>query len=338
MLPNALKATPSPVFTKIISTGSYLPEKILTNDDLSKFVDTSDEWIRSRSGIQSRHIAADGEETSDLAVMAAKRALEGAGLAATDIDLIVVATTTPDVVFPSTACIVQDKLGAKNAAAFDIQAACTGFVYGLTTAAQFIMTGKYKNVLVVGSEVLSKVTDWQDRNTCILFGDGAGAVVVSQVQKGGITTSFLGADGSGANLLELPAGGTKEPADYDTVKNRRHYIKMNGNEVFKFAVKVFESSTRRVVEKANLTLDDIDLIIPHQANIRIIDAAVRRLKFPIERVMVNLDKYGNMSSASIPVAMHEAVRMGKIKKGDKIILVAFGAGLTWGAVLIEWNL
>lgn len=322
----------------IIGIGSFLPDKVMPNSELEKIVDTTNEWIVERTGILNRRIAQAHISSSDLGAEAARLAIKDANLKAEDIDMIISASSSPDCTFPATACIIQDKIRAINAAAFDIQAACTGFVYGLTTAAQFIMTGKYKNVLVVGSEVLSKVTDWQDRNTCILFGDGAGAVVVSQVQKGGITTSFLGADGSGANLLELPAGGTKEPADYDTVKNRRHYIKMNGNEVFKFAVKVFESSTRRVVEKANLTVDDIDLIIPHQANIRIIDAAVRRLKFPIERVMVNLDKYGNMSSASIPVAMHEAVRMGKIKKGDKIILVAFGAGLTWGAVLIEWNL
>jgi 3-oxoacyl-[acyl-carrier-protein] synthase-3 len=241
-------------------------------------------------------------------------------------------------IFPSTACIIQSKIGAVNAAAFDIQAGCTGFVYALTSAVQFIGTGLYKNILVIGAEMLSRITDWKDRNTCVLFGDGAGAAVVSEVEEGGILSSVLGADGTGADLLALPAGGSKEPANPDTITNRRHYINMNGNEVFKFAVRILEEAARKAVEKANLTIEDVDFIIPHQANIRIIDAAIKRLKFPREQVVVNLDKYGNMSSASIPVALDEAYRDKKIKKGDKLILVGFGAGLTWGANLLEWNL
>jgi len=320
----------------IIGIGSFLPEKVVHNTELEKIVETTNEWIVERTGIQSRRIAEANISSSDLGAEAARLAIENANLKPEDIDMIISASSSPDCTFPATACIIQDKINAKNAAAFDIQAACTGFVYGLVTATQYILSGECKNVLVVGCEVLSKITDWQDRNTCILFGDGAGAVVVSNVQQGGIAASILGADGSGAGLLEVPAGGTREPANLESVKNRRHYIKMNGNEVFKFAVKVFEESIRKIVNKANLTLDHIDLIIPHQANVRIIDAAVKRLKFPMERVVVNLDKYGNMSSASIPVALHEAISMGKIKRGDKVILVGFGAGLTWGAVLMEW--
>jgi len=322
----------------IIGIGSYLPEKVLLNTELEKMVNTTNEWIVERTGILSRRIAEANISSSDLGAEAAKLAIENANLKPEDIDMIISASSSPDCTFPATACVIQEKIKAKNAAAFDVQAACTGFVYGLTTAAQYIMTGECKNVLVVGSEVLSKITDWRDRNTCILFGDGAGAVVVSNVQTGGIVATILGADGGGANLLELPAGGTKEPASIDTVKNRRHYIRMNGNEVFKFAVKVFEDSVRKVIEKANLSLDHIDLIIPHQANVRIIDAAIKRLKYPLERVVINLDKYGNMSSASIPVALHEAINMGRIKKGDKVVLIGFGAGLSWGAVLMEWNL
>ncbi|NLZ54704.1 MAG: ketoacyl-ACP synthase III [Thermoanaerobacteraceae bacterium] len=322
----------------IIGISSFLPDKVISNAELERIVDTTNEWIIERTGILSRRKADVHISSSDLGAEAAKLAIRDANLEPEDIDMIISASSSPDCTFPATACIIQDKIKAKNAAAFDIQAACTGFVYGLTTAVQYVMTGQYKNILVVGSEVLSKVTDWQDRNTCVLFGDGAGAVVVSQVETGGVISSILGADGSGANLLELPAGGTREPASFETVENRRHFIKMNGNEVFKFAVKVFEDRTRKVVKKADLTLSDIDYIIPHQANVRIIDAALKRLKFQRERVIINLDKYGNMSSASIPVALHEAFHTGRIKKGHKVVLVGFGAGLTWGAALIDWNL
>jgi 3-oxoacyl-[acyl-carrier-protein] synthase-3 len=322
----------------IIGIGSYVPDKVLSNFDLEKMVDTSDEWIKTRTGISFRRIGPENACTSDLGVEAAKRALENAKLSPEDVDLIIVASASPDMIFPSTACIIQSKIGAVNAAAFDIQAGCTGFVYALTSAVQFIGTGLYKNILVIGAEMLSRITDWKDRNTCVLFGDGAGAAVVSEVEEGGILSSVLGADGTGADLLALPAGGSKEPANPDTITNRRHYINMNGNEVFKFAVRILEEAARKAAEKANLTIEDVDFIIPHQANIRIIDAAIKRLKFPREQVVVNLDKYGNMSSASIPVALDEAYRDKKIKKGDKLILVGFGAGLTWGANLLEWNL
>ena len=322
----------------IIGIGSYLPDRVITNTELEKTVDTTNEWIMARTGISTRRTAESHISSSDLGFEAAKIAIENANLEPKDIDMIISVSSSPDYTFPATACIIQDKLKATNAAAFDIQAACTGFVYGLTTAFQYIMSGQFKNILVVGSEVLSKMIDWQDRNTCVLFGDGAGAVVVSQVETGGVISTILGADGSGAKLLEVPAGGSREPASFETVKNRRHYIKMNGNEVFKFAVRVLEDCTRKVVKKANLNLSDIDFIIPHQANIRIIDAALKRLNFPKDRVMINLDKYGNMSSASIPVALHEALHTGRIKKGHKVVLVGFGAGLTWGAVLMDWNL
>jgi len=322
----------------IIGTGSYLPDSILSNFDLEKIVNTSNEWIVERTGISYRRKADDDVCSSDLGAEAAKIAIDRAGLSFEDIDLIISASSSPDKFFPSTACIIQSKIGAKNAAAFDLQAGCSGFIYGVTTAAQCIATGQFRNALVVGAEVLSKFTDWEDRNTCVLFGDGAGAAVLGQVESGGVLASILGADGGGADLLELPAGGTKEPASFETVKNHRHYIKMNGNEVFKFAVKILEDSVKKVVAKADLTLEDINYIIPHQANIRIIDAAVKRLKFPREQVIVNLDKYGNMSSASIPVALDEALNAGRIQKGDKIVMVGFGAGLTWGANLIEWSL
>lgn len=322
----------------IIGIGSYVPDRVVTNFDLEKMVDTTDEWIKTRTGISFRRIGPENACTSDMGAEAARKALENARLSPEDIDLIIVASASPDMIFPSTACIIQSKIGAFNAAAFDIQAGCTGFVYALTCAVQFIVSGLYKKILVVGAEMLSRITDWEDRNTCVLFGDGAGAAVISEVEEGGILSSHLGADGTGADLLTLPAGGSKEPASIDTVTNRRHFIQMNGNEVFKFAVKILEEAARIAAEKANLSMNDVDYIVPHQANIRIIDAAVKRLKFPREQVVMNLDKYGNMSSASIPVALDEAYRDKKIKKGDKILLVGFGAGLTWGANLLEWSL
>lgn len=321
----------------IIGMGSYLPKKQVSNFDLKKIVDTSDEWITTRTGISFRRVASYEEAASDLGVEASKMALDNAKIESKDIDLIITASASPDMIFPSTACIIQSKLKAKNAAAFDVQAGCTGFVYALTIAQQFISSGMYKNVLVVGTEVLSKMVDWEDRNTCVLFGDGAGAVVVSEVEQGGILASVLGADGDGADLLALPAGGTREPASADTINKRRHYIKMNGNEVFKFAVRILEQTTLDVVNKANLKLEDVDFIIPHQANYRIIDAAVKRLKFDEKKMIINLYNYGNMSSASIPVALDEAYQAGRVKKGDKIVLVGFGAGLTWGANLLELN-
>lgn len=322
----------------IIGIGSYVPERVLSNFDLEKMVDTSDEWIKTRTGISFRRIGAEHACTSDLGVEAAKKALQNAKLSAEDIELIIVASASPDMIFPSTACIIQSKLNAVNAAAFDLQAGCTGFIYALTCADQFISSGLYKNVLVIGAEMLSRITDWEDRNTCVLFGDGAGAVVVSEVDEGGILAHVLGSDGDRSDLLTLPAGGTKEPASFETLKNHRHYIKMNGNEVFKFATRILEESVRKVLEKIGLPIEKLDYIVPHQANIRIIDAAIKRLKFPRSQVVVNLDRYGNMSAASIPVALDEAYRDKRIKKGNKVVLVGFGAGLTWGANFLEWSL
>ncbi|MBC7320338.1 ketoacyl-ACP synthase III, partial [bacterium] len=266
---------------------------------------------------------------------AAKMALDSANLTSKDIDLIIVATVTPDMLFPATACILQDKLGAK-CPGFDLSAGCSGLIYALSVGAQFVATGTYNNVLVVGAEVLSKITDWQDRSTCVLFGDGASAVVLGPVERGGFRSFILGADGSGGKLLEIPAGGSRLPASYETVSQRLHYIKMNGREVFKFAVKIMGEAALEAIEKAGLTPSDIDLFIPHQANIRIIESAAERLNLSMDRVFVNLDKYGNTSSASVGIALHEALLLGKIKEGSKIVMVGFGAGLTWGACVLEW--
>lgn len=321
----------------IIGTGSFVPEKKLTNFDLEKMVDTSDEWIVSRTGIKERRIAKREQASSDLAYEAALEAIANAGITAEDLDLIIVATVTPDHAFPSTASILQAKLGANKAAAYDISAACSGFLYGLATGSQFINSGLYKYVLVIGVETLSKITDWTDRNTCVLFGDGAGAAVLGPVASGfGFLSFELGSDGSGGDLLKQPAGGSRLPASKETVDERLHFIQMAGSEVFKFAVKIMEQSAINVLEKAGLTKEDIDFLVPHQANLRIIDYAVKRLKLAEDKVVVNLDKYGNMSSASIPVALHEAVTAKKISEGDNVLLVGFGGGLTWGATLLKW--
>jgi 3-oxoacyl-[acyl-carrier-protein] synthase-3 len=321
----------------ILGTGSYVPEKVLTNSDLEKMVDTNDEWIVSRTGIRERRIAAPEEASSDLSVKAAEKALKSAGVSAEEIDLIIVTTVTPDMNFPATACLVQEKLGAKKAGTFDLSAACTGFIYGVSTAAQFIATGVYNHILVVGVECLSRIMDWTDRNTCVLFGDGAGAAVLGPVEEGyGFQSFVLGGDGSGGELLKLPAGGSRLPATEETVKARQHYIYMAGREVFKFAVRVMGSATEEALAKAGLTKEDIDFLVPHQANIRIIDSAVKRLGLTEDKVIVNLDRYGNMSSASIPVALDEAIQAGKIEKGDTVVLCGFGGGLTWGATVIKW--
>ncbi|MGI6484948.1 MAG: beta-ketoacyl-ACP synthase III [Tepidanaerobacteraceae bacterium] len=322
----------------ITGIGSYVPEKIVSNFELEKMVDTSDEWIRTRTGISYRRTAEKDVTASDLGTLAGKTALSRAGISPENVDLIIVASATPDMIFPSTACIIQYKIGATRAAAVDIQAGCTGFIYALTCAEQFLIAGMYENVLIIGTEVLSRIVDWEDRNTCVLFGDGAGAAVVSHVEGNGILASILGADGSGSELLTLPAGASKEPASIQTVLNRRHYVKMNGNEVFKFAVKIVEEATLQVAEKAKISLDEITHFIPHQANIRIIDAAIKRLGISKDKVVVNLQNYGNMSSASIPVALDEAYSEGRIKKGDKVVMVGFGAGLTWGANIVEWSM
>lgn len=322
---------------KIIGTGSYLPEHIITNADLEKMVDTNDQWIRERTGIEERRMIDESMATSDIALKASERALEMAGITADKIDLIIVATITPDHPFPATACILQDKLGAPQAAAFDLSAACSGFVYGLIIAEKFILSGMYKNILVVGAEALTRMLDFQDRGTCIIFGDGAGAAVVSASEdETGLLSTDMGANGKGGRFLLTPAGGSLMPATEQTVKDRMHFIKMDGSEVFKFAVRAMGSSALKVIDEAGLTIDEIDYLIPHQANIRIIEAAEKKLKLPREKVHVNIQKTGNTSAASIPIALDEAVRGGKIKKGDNVVLVGFGGGLTWASCVIKW--
>lgn len=322
----------------ISGVGSYVPEKILTNDDLAKIVDTSHDWIVERTGIHERRIVEDHIATSDIGTIAAKNALEDANIKPEEIDLIIVATVTADYALPSTACIVQKNIGAIKAAAFDINAGCSGFVYALSLGESFIKSGTYKKVLVIGAETLSKIVDWKDRNTCILFGDGAGACVLEECgDEFGIMSSELGSDGTNGDVLIQKAGGSRLPASIDTVENRLHFIEMDGKEVFKFAVRVMEKASLNALEKANLQLEDLDFLVPHQANIRIIDSAAKRLKLEKDKVCVNLNKYGNMSSASVPVALDEAVKSNKIQKGDTILLVAFGAGLTWASMTIKWN-
>jgi len=320
----------------IIGVGEYFPEKVLTNHDLEKMVDTSDEWIVTRTGIRERHIVSQGQATSDLAVKAARSALQDARLKPQDLDLILVATVTPDMQFPSVACLVQHALGAKKASCFDISAACAGFVYGMVVAQQFIVNGVYKNVLVVGAETLSSVTDWHDRSTCVLFGDGAGAAVFSEVKRGGILSVYLGSDGSKADLLMVPAGGSRYPATHQTVEKRMHYVKMQGNEVFKLAVNIMTESALIALQKAGLKCQDVDCFIPHQANLRILQAIVKRLGLPESKIFLNIDKYGNVSSASTAAALCQAVKSKRIKKGDIVLLDAFGSGLVWGACVIEW--
>ncbi|GIP56589.1 beta-ketoacyl-ACP synthase III [Paenibacillus woosongensis] len=321
----------------IIGTGKYVPERVLTNAELETMVETNDEWIVSRTGIRERHIAAPDQATSDLAYEAAVQALKSAGLAAEDIELIIVATITPDMTFPSTACILQEKLGAKKAAAFDLSAACSGFVYSLATANGFIQTGMYNNALIIGADALSRITDYTDRNTCVLFGDGAGAVVLGEVPEGRGFLSFdLGAEGAGGELLKLEGGGSRCPASEETVRSGKHFIYMNGREVFKFAVRVMGTATEEVLRKAGKDKSEIDLFVPHQANIRIIQSAMQRLDLPEEKCVINVDKYANTSAASIPLALVEAVEEGRVKEGDTLLLVGFGGGLTWGASVLVW--
>ena len=320
----------------IIGFGMYAPEKVLTNLDLEKMVDTNDTWIQERTGIKERHIVAKDEATSDMAIAAARNALFDANMAAEDIDLIIVATASQDCFFPSVSCLVQHAIGAKRAAAFDLAAGCSGFVYALATASQFVQSGLYRNVLVVGADALSRITDWEDRNTCVLFGDGAGAVVVSAVADGyGVIGIELGADGSGGDLLKIPAGGSRLPASHATVDERQHFIRMNGNEVYKFAVRVVGSASLKALAKAGLTSEDVDMFFPHQANLRIIEAAAKRLKLSMDKVWVNVDRYGNTSAASIPIALAEAKAAGSLHDGMNIVLVGFGAGLTWAACAIK---
>jgi 3-oxoacyl-[acyl-carrier-protein] synthase III len=325
--------------TVILGTGSYAPDRILTNEDLAKMVDTSDEWIVARSGIRERRIAAADQATSDLAVLAAQRALEDAGVAASEIDLLVVATVTPDLPMPSTACFVQHKLGIPTTAAcFDLNAACSGFIYGLDTACAMIGSGRYKKALVIGAEKLSSIVDWQDRGTCLLFGDGAGAAVIgaSDTPGIGLIGTKLGALGEDTDLLCIPAGGSRAPTTPESIARGDHFIKMKGKEVFKLAVRVMEEAARDILEQHGLAATQIGLVIPHQANLRIIDAIAQYLELPMERFFVNVDRYGNTSAASIPIALDEARKAGRINPGDLTLLVAFGAGLTYGSALIRW--
>ncbi|MCM0760919.1 ketoacyl-ACP synthase III [Sporomusa sphaeroides DSM 2875] len=322
----------------ILGTGSYVPEKVITNHDLAKMIDTSDDWIVERTGIRERRVVKEGESTLDLAVKAAEKALQDAGVTAAELNAIIVATVTPDMPFPSVACLVQEKIGARNAAAFDITAVCAGFIYALATGSMFIYTGNYKKVLVIGAETMSAITDWSDRNTAILFGDGAGAVILGKTTPGyGVLSLHLGADGSGSDLLKVPAGGTRLPVSEEIVANRLHFIRMDGNEVFKFAVKVMGEAAKQVLEKANLSTDNIAYLVPHQANLRIIQSAAKRLRLPMDKVVVNVDKYGNTSAASIPIALDEAAKSGKFKNGDIIVMVGFGGGLTWGSGVVRWG-
>lgn len=321
---------------EIIGIGSYLPEKILTNAELEKIVDTSNEWIITRTGIKERRIAKDTEATSDLAINASKKAIKKANINPEEIDAIIVGTVTPDMSFPSTACFVQKGIGAKNATAFDISAACSGFIYGLSIAGEFLRSGVFKTVLVIGAETLSKITDWQDRNTCVLFGDGAGAVILRKTDSSSdILSSYLGTDGTACDLLYMPGGGSRNPATQKTVEERLHYVKMEGNKLFKIAVRAMTEAAQKAIDLAGIKCEDVKLIIPHQANIRIIEGVAKQLKFPMEKVFLNIHKYGNTSAATTPIALDEAISEGKIKKGDNVILVAFGGGLTWGATVIK---
>ncbi len=321
----------------ISGTGMYVPEKVLTNDDLSKFLDTSDEWIFERSGIRRRHIAADGEAASDMALHASRNALEMAGIDASQIDLVVLTTVNPDMAFPSTACLLQAKLGIRNnIPCFDLSAACSGFVYGVEVATRMMQSGMYKNALVVSSEKMSSIVDWQDRSTCVLFGDGAGAVVLraSDDENVGIVGTVLGADGSDTAMLCMPAGGSLLPTSAETVEKRLHFVRMDGREVFKHAVKIMQEKALEVLDRCGVSAEQVSLLIPHQANTRIIQSVAKRLNIPSEKVYVNIENYANTSSASIPIALDEAMRGGRIKRGDYVLFVSFGAGLTWGATLV----
>ncbi len=327
----------SKIYVRIAGTGSAAPDNILTNADLEKMVDTSDQWITSRSGIKERRIAPEGFASSDYAYKASIKALDMAGMTADELDMIILGTITPDSPLPSTACVLQDKLKANNAAVVDIAAACSGFIYGLSFAKAMIETNQKKTILVIGVETLSRIVNWKDRNTCVLFGDGAGAAIVTESDiPGGIIDTYTKADGSLAHLLHVPAGGGRMPITTDNIGNGDRFIQMEGPEVFKAAVKAMGEAATTILKKSGTNSDDIDLMIPHQANIRIIEATARRIKLPMDRVFVNIHKYGNTSAASVPIALDEAVRTNRIKKGDKIILVAFGAGFTWGSVLVEW--
>jgi len=323
----------------IIGTGSYLPQKVLTNFDLAKMVDTSDEWITTRTGIKERHIAAENESASDMAVKAAVKAIKNAGIEASAIDMIVVGTVTPDMIFPNTACFVQKQIGAVNAFCFDVEAACSGFLYSMEIGRRFIETGAVKTALIIGTEKLSIITDWTDRTTCVLFGDGAGAVILGKSRSSkGIRGSIMGSDGNLVDLLKVPGGGSRYPSSAKTIEEKMHCIKMNGKEVFKHAVRCMCDAGIQVMKKCGCSVRDIKCIIPHQANMRIIQAIGERLEVSMDKFYLNLERVGNISSASIPVALDEAVQAGRIRKGDNLLLISFGGGFTWGAMLIEWGI
>jgi len=322
------------VYAKITGTGSFVPEKVLTNEDLSKIVDTTDQWIVERTGIKTRYITSEDETTSDLAAEAGRRALEAAGVTPEEVECIVVGTCTPDMFFPSTGCLVQHKIGAKNASAFDVSAACSGMVYATSVGNAYIRSGQYQTVLVIGADTVTKMVDFEDRNTCVLFGDGAGAFVLQASKEPGIEYTELGADGSQSGVLDIPAGGSRMPASHETVDGRLHYVKAMGREVFKLAVRVMEKTVVDALEKCGLHSDQIDLLIPHQANLRIIDAGRQRLGLPWEKVWVNIEKYGNTTAGTIPISMDEAIRSGHAKPGHRVVMVSFGAGFTWAIMVV----
>jgi 3-oxoacyl-[acyl-carrier-protein] synthase-3 len=321
----------------ILGVGSYVPEKVLTNDDLAELVETSDEWITERTGIKERHIAEPNQAASDLALPAARQALEQAGLDPAELDLVVVATVTPDMFFPSTGSLLASELGAPDAAAYDLSAGCTGFMYALAQAYGTVAGGLARNALVVGAETLSKIINWHDRSTCVLFGDGAGAVVVGRASEGGFVGFELGSDGEGGKELSIPGGGSRNPSSVETVAQEMHFLQMNGREVYKFATRVLVSSAEKLLDEVGLTVADIDLYVPHQANKRIIDHASAKLGIPEEKVFVNVDRYGNTSSASIPLCLAQAVREGRLESGTRVLMTGMGAGLTWGSAYTVWG-
>jgi 3-oxoacyl-[acyl-carrier-protein] synthase-3 len=326
-----------PRYAHVTGWGMAVPELVLTNADLAQMVETTDEWIVERTGIRERRLADKHETTASLALQAAQRALERTDVRPRDIDLIIVATSSPEHLFPATASLVQDRLGARTAGAFDLSAACSGFIYGVNIAAQAIRSGSIDNALVIGAETLSRIVNWDDRSTCILFGDGAGAFLLQAGEKpGGVLSCVMRSDGSGGDLLSVPAGGSRMPTSMETVRQKLHGIQMNGREVFRFATRVMASSTQEAVQKAGLKLDDIELVVPHQANLRIIEAAARGLHLPLNRFVINIERYGNTSTASIPIALTEAAEAGRVHPGDHLVLVGFGAGLTWGALVLQW--
>ncbi|MGR6835276.1 beta-ketoacyl-ACP synthase III [Syntrophomonas erecta] len=323
---------------EILGMGHALPEGVLTNQDLEQMVDTSDQWIIERTGIRERRIVKPGTANSDLCAQAALAALKQAGLPSSEIGLIVVATVTPDMVFPSTACLVQEKIQAFNAAAFDLQAGCTGFIYAMDLVKKYVQAGGCRYALIIGADLLTRITDYTDRNTCVLFGDGAGAAVLGLAEdNAGIIETLVGADGRGHQLLHMPAGGSLQPASQETVAQRLHYINMNGNDVFRFASRIIVEVSKQLLDRAGLDYNDVDLFVPHQANLRIIRTAMKRMKIAEDKTMINIDRYGNMSAASIPVALSEAYSSGRIKEGDVVLMVAFGAGLTYGGALVRWG-